>query len=63
LCPYCYIEKRRIEDALEQFEPECRRNGESFQLDFVASEDDDMVGTLATKYQKKKQRMGPGNDG
>jgi protein disulfide-isomerase len=47
MCPYCYIGKRRIEGALEQFEHKAAVEIEwkSFQLDasFVASEDDDMV--------------------
>jgi protein disulfide-isomerase len=49
--------KRRIEGALEQFEHKAAVEIEwkSFQLDasFVASEDDDMVEHLATKYQRQ----------
>jgi protein disulfide-isomerase len=52
MCPYCYIGKRRIEGALEQFEHKAAVEIEwkSFQLDasFVASEDDD-IEHLATK--------------
>jgi predicted DsbA family dithiol-disulfide isomerase len=58
MCPYCYIGKRRIEGALAQFEHKdaVEIEWKSFQLDssFVASEDDDMVEHLATKYQKDK---------
>ena len=59
MCPYCYIGKRRIEGALEQFEHKdaVEIEWKSFQLDssFVASDDDDMVEHLAAKYQKDKQ--------
>ena len=59
MCPYCYIGKRRIEGALAQFEHKdaVEIEWKSFQLDsnFVASEDDDMVEHLATKYQKDKK--------
>ena len=59
MCPYCYIGKRRIEGALEQFEHKnaVEIEWKSFQLDsnFIASEDDDMAEHLATKYQKDKQ--------
>jgi protein disulfide-isomerase len=56
MCPYCYIGKRRIEGALEQFEHKAAVEiWKSFQLDasFVASEDDDMVEHPATKYQRQ----------
>lgn len=59
MCPYCYIGKRRIEGALAQFEHKnsVEIEWKSFQLDsnFIASEDDDMVEHLATKYQKDKE--------
>ncbi|EIA09775.1 DsbA family protein [Flavobacterium frigoris] len=59
MCPYCYIGKRRIEGALAQFEHKdaVEIEWKSFQLDanFIASEDDDMVEHLATKYQKDRQ--------
>jgi predicted DsbA family dithiol-disulfide isomerase len=59
MCPYCYIGKRRVEGALAQFEHKdaVEIEWKSFQLDasFVASEDDDMVEHLATKYKKDKQ--------
>jgi hypothetical protein len=58
MCPYCYIEKRRIEGALEQFEHKAAVEIEkSFQLDFVASEDDDMV-EHSNKIPKKKTKNG-----
>ena len=56
MCPFCYIGKRRIEEALRLFE---RKEAvviewKSFQLDasFVASADDNMVEHLAHKYGK-----------
>ena len=59
MCPYCYIGKRRIEEALAEFEHKeaVEIEWKSFQLDasFVASENDDMVEHLATKYQKDRQ--------
>jgi predicted DsbA family dithiol-disulfide isomerase len=59
MCPYCYIGKRRIEEALEQFEHKnaVEIEWKSFQLDatFVASEDDNMVEHLAEKYRKDKE--------
>ena len=56
MCPYCYIGKRRIEDAIANFD--YKNNVEiewkSFQLDanFKASSEDNMVEHLATKYGK-----------
>jgi len=59
MCPYCYIGKRRIENALAEFP---HRNSveiewKSFQLDasFVASKDDNMAVHLAEKYGKDEQ--------
>ncbi|MDR7855133.1 DsbA family oxidoreductase [Tissierella sp.] len=59
-CPFCYIGKRRLEKALEDFEG--RENVEivwrSFQLDPSAPEksDVDMVTGLAEKYNVSKER-------
>lgn len=56
MCPFCYIGKRRLEAALEQFQ--CKDAVEiewkSFQLDanFVASPDDNLVDHLVEKYRK-----------
>lgn len=59
MCPYCYIGKRRIEDALIQFPhaDSVEIEWKSFQLDasFIASEDDNMVEHLAEKYRKDKE--------
>ncbi|OAB28627.1 Predicted dithiol-disulfide isomerase, DsbA family [Flavobacterium fryxellicola] len=56
MCPFCYIGKRRIEAALENFEHKkaVEIEWKSFQLDasFVASPDDNMVTHLAEKYRK-----------
>lgn len=56
MCPFCYIGKRRIESALEQFEHKnaVEIEWKSFQLDanFVASEGDNLTEHLAEKYQK-----------
>jgi protein disulfide-isomerase len=59
MCPYCYIGKRRIEGALEQF-PHAENveiEWKSFQLDanFIASENDNMAEHLAEKYRKDKE--------
>jgi protein disulfide-isomerase len=58
MCPYCYIGKRRIEGALAQFPHAANVEIEwkSFQLDasFIASENDNMVEHLASKYGKDK---------
>ena len=57
MCPFCYIGKRRIEEALQNFEH--KENVEiewkSYQLDasFVASPEDNMVEHLAEKYRKE----------
>jgi predicted DsbA family dithiol-disulfide isomerase len=59
MCPYCYIGKRRIEGALEQFEHKdaVEIEWKSFQLDahFVASADDNLTEHLAEKYRKDKE--------
>ena len=56
MCPFCYIGKRRIEEALELFEHKdaVEIEWKSFQLDpgFIASAEDNMVEHLAEKYRK-----------
>ena len=56
MCPFCYIGKRRIEEALTLFEHKdaVEIEWKSFQLDpsFIASADDNMVEHLAEKYRK-----------
>ncbi|MFN7100109.1 MAG: DsbA family protein [Flavobacterium sp.] len=56
MCPFCYIGKRRLEAALEQFQYKdaVEIEWKSFQLDanFVASPDDNLVDHLAEKYRK-----------
>lgn len=58
MCPFCYIGKRRIEEALANFEHKDKVTIEwkSFQLDasFKASPDDNVVDHLAIKYGKDK---------
>ena len=58
MCPFCYIGKRRIEEALSLFEHKdaVAIEWKSFQLDatFKASADDNMVDHLAEKYGKEK---------
>ncbi len=56
LCPFCYIGKRKIEEAIAQFK---HKNSilieyKSFQLDrnFVPKSDKNMVQHLAKKYKK-----------
>jgi predicted DsbA family dithiol-disulfide isomerase len=58
MCPFCYIGKRKIEEALNQFE---NRNAvtiewKSFQLDpsFVATPNESIVDHLAEKYNKDR---------
>lgn len=59
MCPYCYIGKRRIEEALTQFKHKdtVEIEWKSFQLDanFVASADEDMAEHLAQKYHKSRE--------
>lgn len=54
MCPFCYIGKRRIEEALRQFEHKENVTIEwkSYQLDanFVPSVDDNLAENLADKY-------------
>ena len=56
MCPFCYIGKRRIESALQNFEHKdtVEIEWKSFQLDpsFIASPEDNMVEHLAEKYRK-----------
>jgi predicted DsbA family dithiol-disulfide isomerase len=56
MCPFCYIGKRRIEEALQLFEHKdaVEIEWKSFQLDpgFIASAEDNMVEHLAEKYRK-----------
>lgn len=58
MCPYCYIGKRRIEDAIVRFGHQDAIDVEwkSFQLDasFVASPDDNIFDHLAEKYRKDR---------
>ena len=56
MCPFCYIGKRRIEEALTLFEHKAAVEIEwkSFQLDagFIPSPEDNVIEHLAEKYQK-----------
>ena len=58
MCPYCYIGKRRIEGAIEQFghKDAIEIEWKSFQLDasFRASPDDNIYDHLAEKYRKDR---------
>lgn len=58
MCPFCYIGKRRIEAALQNFEHKnaVEIEWKSFQLDagFIASPEDNLVGHLAEKYRKDR---------
>lgn len=58
MCPFCYIGKRRLENAITLFghQDTIEIEWKSFQLDpyFVASKDDNLVDHLAEKYQKDK---------
>jgi protein disulfide-isomerase len=58
MCPFCYIGKRRLENALTQFghQDAIEIEWKSFQLDpnFIASKDDNLVDHLAEKYRKDK---------
>lgn len=58
MCPFCYIGKRRLENAISQFghQDAIEIEWKSFQLDpyFIASEDDNLVEHLAEKYRKDK---------
>lgn len=56
MCPFCYIGKRRIEEALSLFEHRdaVEIEWKSFELDasFIASPEDSLVEHLAEKYRK-----------
>jgi protein disulfide-isomerase len=56
MCPFCYIGKRRIEEALSLFEHKdaVEIEWKSFELDatFIASPEDSLVEHLAEKYRK-----------
>jgi protein disulfide-isomerase len=56
MCPFCFIGKRRIEEALQNFEHKeaVEIEWKSYQLDasFIASPEDNMVEHLAEKYRK-----------
>ena len=56
MCPFCYIGKRKIEEALTQFENKdsVAIEWKSFQLDpsFVATPDENIIDHLAEKYRK-----------
>lgn len=58
MCPFCYIGKRRLENAISQFghQDAIEIEWKSFQLDpnFIASDDDNLVEHLAEKYRKDK---------
>lgn len=58
MCPYCYIGKRRIEEALQLFKHKdvVVIEWKSYQLDasFVASPDDNVIDHLAEKYRKDR---------
>jgi protein disulfide-isomerase len=58
MCPYCYIGKRRIENAIAQFghQDAIEIEWKSFQLDanFVGSPEDNIYDHLAEKYRKDK---------
>jgi predicted DsbA family dithiol-disulfide isomerase len=56
MCPFCYIGKRKIEEALSQFEKKdsVAIEWKSFQLDpsFVATPNENIADHLAEKYRK-----------
>lgn len=56
MCPFCYIGKRRIEEALSQFDHKeaVEIEWKSFELDasFIPSTDDNLAEHLAEKYRK-----------
>ncbi|WP_418264621.1 DsbA family oxidoreductase [Flavobacterium faecale] len=58
MCPYCYIGKRRIENAIAEFghQDVIEIEWKSFQLDanFIASAEDNIYDHLAEKYRKDK---------
>lgn len=58
MCPFCYIGKRRMEEALSQFEHKeaVAIEWKSFELDagFIPSPEDNVIEHLAEKYRKDK---------
>jgi predicted DsbA family dithiol-disulfide isomerase len=56
MCPFCYIGKRKIEEALSLFENKeaVTIEWKSFQLDpsFVATQNESIIDHLAAKYRK-----------
>lgn len=58
MCPFCYIGKRRMEEALHLFEHKdaIEIEWKSFELDagFIPSPEDNLIEHLAEKYQKDK---------
>jgi predicted DsbA family dithiol-disulfide isomerase len=58
MCPFCYIGKRKLEDALSQFENKdaVAIEWKSFQLDtnFVATPGETVIDHLAEKYRKDR---------
>lgn len=59
MCPFCYIGKKRLENALNQFgnQDAIEIEWKSFQLDpnFIASENDNLAEHLAEKYRKDQE--------
>ena len=59
MCPFCYIGKRRLENAIDQFghQDSIEIEWKSFQLDpnFIASEGDNLAEHLAEKYRKDQE--------
>lgn len=59
MCPFCYIGKRRLENAIDQFghQDAIEIEWKSFQLNpnFIASEGDNLAEHLADKYRKDQE--------
>lgn len=59
MCPFCYIGKRRLENAIQKFghQEAIEIEWKSFQLDpnFVADKEDNLVDHLAEKYRKDRE--------
>jgi len=59
MCPFCYIGKRRLENAIDQFghQDAVEIEWKSFQLDpnFIASEGDNLAEHLGEKYRKDQE--------
>jgi len=58
VCPWCYIGKRRFEDALEEFDQEVEVEWKSFELDPSTPRDVDtpLVQALAKKYRTSEMQ-------